>query len=78
MWLADDMSAYKKAVAAVMFAPLLRGNVNESDSVPQQGQVTEPQKQSKEELKEESDKTSETTSEHQEQTPRKSNAFRRP
>ena len=27
MWLADDMSAYKKAIAAVAFAPFLKENV---------------------------------------------------
>lgn len=78
MWLADDMVAYKKAVAAVMFAPLLRGNVNESDSVQQQEQGAEPQKQTREEARGESDETSETTSDRQEQTPRKSNVSRRP
>lgn len=78
MWLADDMAAYKKAVAAVMFAPLLRGNVNESDSVQQQEQGAEPQKQTREEARGESDETSETTSDRQEQTPRKSNVSRRP
>lgn len=35
MWLADDMAAYKKAVAAVAFAPFLKDNVK-NDNSPQQ------------------------------------------
>ena len=78
MWLADDMASYKKAVAAVMFAPLLKENVHEDNSVRQQEQVTESSKEAKEEVKEESNKPSETTSEQQEDTPRKLNVYRRP
>lgn len=80
MWLADDMAAYKKAVAAVMFAPLLKTAVQNEHFAQQQEKVTETPKQEKEEVKEEakeeSNEVDESTSEKQEESPRKQKVFR--
>lgn len=61
MWLADDMSAYKKAVAAVVFAPLLKEDVQKEQSTSMAARSTSTETVKKEQGAEE--KTAEGASE---------------
>ena len=83
MWLADDMSAYKKAVAAVVFAPLLKEDVQKEQSTSMAARSTSTETVKKEQGAEE--KTSEGTSESisetatgkEAETTRRESTFRR-
>ena len=83
MWLADDMSAYKKAVAAVVFAPSLKEDVQKEQSTSMAARSTSTETVKKEQGAEE--KTSEGTSESisetatgkEAETTRRESTFRR-
>lgn len=83
MWLADDMSDYKKAVAAVVFAPLLKEDVQKEQSTSMAARSTSTETVKKEQGAEE--KTSEGTSESisetatgkEAETTRRESTFRR-
>lgn len=83
MWLADDMSAYKKAVAAVVFAPLLKEDVQKEQSTSMAARSTSTETVKKEQGAEEktaegtSDSISETATEKEAETPRRESTFRR-
>lgn len=83
MWLADDMSAYKKAVAAVVFAPLLKEDVQKEQSTSMAARSTSTETVKKEQGAEEktaegtSDSISETATEKEAETTRRENTFRR-
>lgn len=83
MWLADDMSAYKKAVAAVVFAPLLKEDVQKEQSTSMAARSTSTETVKKEQGAEEitsegtSDSISETATEKEAETTRRESAFRR-
>ena len=83
MWLADDMSAYKKAVAAVVFAPLLKEDVQKEQSISMAARSTSTETVKKEQGAEEktaegaSESISETATEKEAETTRRESAFRR-
>ena len=83
MWLADDMSAYKKAVAAVVFAPLLKEDVQKEQSTSIAARSTSTETVKKEQGAEEktaegtSDSISETATEKEAETTRRESTFRR-
>lgn len=83
MWLADDMSAYKKAVAAVVFAPLLKEDVQKEQSTSMAARSTSTETVKKEQGAEEktaegtSDSISETATEKEAETTRRESTFRR-
>ena len=83
MWLADDMSAYKKAVAAVVFAPLLKEDVQKEQSTSMAARSTSTETVKKEQGAEEktaegaSESISETDTEKEAETTRRESAFRR-
>ena len=83
MWLADDMSAYKKAVAAVVFAPLLKEDVQKEQSTSMAARSTSTETVKKEQSAEEktaegtSDSISETATEKEAETTRRESTFRR-
>ncbi|OFO80184.1 DNA primase [Prevotella sp. HMSC077E09] len=83
MWLADDMSAYKKAVAAVVFAPLLKEDVQKEQSTSMAARSTSTETVKKEQGAEEktaegtSDSISETATEKEVETTRRESTFRR-
>lgn len=83
MWLADDMSAYKKAVATVVFAPLLKEDVQKEQSTSMAARSTSTETVKKEQGAEEktaegtSDSISETATEKEAETTRRENTFRR-
>lgn len=83
MWLADDMSAYKKAVAAVVFAPLLKEDVQKEQSTSMAARSTSTETVKKEQGAEEktaegtSDSISETATENEAETTRRESTFRR-
>lgn len=83
MWLADDMSAYKKAVAAVVFAPLLKEDVQKEQSTSMAARSTSTETVKKEQGAEEktaegtSDSISETATEKEAETIRRESTFRR-
>ena len=83
MWLADDMSAYKKAVAAVVFAPLLKEDVQKEQSTSMVARSTSTETVKKEQGAEEktaegtSDSISETATEKEAETTRRESTFRR-
>ena len=83
MWLADDMSAYKKAVAAVVFAPLLKEDVQKEQSTSMTARSTSTETVKKEQGAEEktsegtSDSISETATEKEAETTRRESTFRR-
>ena len=83
MWLADDMSAYKKAVAAVVFAPLLKEDVQKEQSTSMAARSTLTETVKKEQGAEEktaegtSDSISETATEKEAETTRRESIFRR-
>ena len=83
MWLADDMSAYKKAVAAVVFAPLLKEDVQKEQSTSMAARSTSTETVKKEQGAEEktaegtSESISETATEKEAETPRRESTFRR-
>lgn len=83
MWLADDMSAYKKAVAAVVFAPLLKEDVQKEQSTSMAARSTSTETIKKEQGAEEktaegtSDSISETATEKEAETTRRESTFRR-
>lgn len=83
MWLADDMSAYKKAVAAVVFAPLLKEDVQKEQSTSMAARSTSTETVKKEQGAEEktaegtSESISETASEKEAETTRRESTFRR-
>lgn len=83
MWLADDMSAYKKAVAAVVFAPLLKEDVQKEQSTSMAARSTSTETIKKEQDAEEktaegtSDSISETATEKEAETTRRESTFRR-
>ena len=83
MWLADDMSAYKKAVAAVVFAPLLKEDVKKEQSTSMAARSTSTETVKKEQGAEEktaegtSDSISETATEKEAETTRRESTFRR-
>lgn len=83
MWLADDMSAYKKAVAAVVFAPLLKEDVQKEQSTSMAARSTSIETVKKEQGAEEktsegtSDSISETATEKEAETTRRESTFRR-
>ena len=83
MWLADDMSAYKKAVAAVVFAPLLKEDVQKEQSISMAARSTSTETVKKEQGAEEktaegtSDSISETATEKEAETTRRESTFRR-
>jgi DNA primase len=83
MWLADDMSAYKKAVAAVVFAPLLKEDVQKEQSTSMAARSTLTETVKKEQGAEEktaegtSDSISETATEKEAETTRRESTFRR-
>ena len=83
MWLADDMSAYKKAVAAVVFAPLLKEDVQKEQSTSMAARSTSTETVKKEQGAKEktaegtSDSISETATEKEEETTRRESTFRR-
>lgn len=83
MWLADDMSAYKKAVAAVVFAPLLKEDVQKEQSTSMAAQSTSTETVKKEQGAEEktaegtSESISETATEKEAETTRRESTFRR-
>lgn len=83
MWLADDMSAYKKAVAAVVFAPLLKEDVQKEQSTSMAARSTSTETVKKEQGAEEktaegtSELISETATEKEAETTRRESTFRR-
>lgn len=83
MWLADDMSAYKKAVAAVVFAPLLKEDVQKEQSTSMAARLTSTETVKKEQGAEEktaegtSESISETATEKEAETTRRESTFRR-
>ena len=83
MWLADDMSAYKKAVAAVVFAPLLKEDVQKEQSTSMAARSTSTETVKKEQGGEEktsegtSESISETVTEKEAETTRRESTFRR-
>lgn len=83
MWLADDMSAYKKAVAAIVFAPLLKEDVQKEQSTSMTARSTSTETVKKEQGAEEktsegtSDSISETATEKEAETTRRESTFRR-
>lgn len=83
MWLADDMSAYKKAVAAVVFAPLLKEDVQKEKSTSMAARSTSTETVKKEQGAEEktaegtSESISETATEKEAETTRRESTFRR-
>ena len=83
MWLADDMSVYKKAVAAVVFAPLLKEDVQKEQSTSMAARSTSTETVKKEQGAEEktaegtSDSISETATEKEAETTRRESTFRR-
>ena len=83
MWLADDMSAYKKAVAAVVFAPLRKEDVQKEQSTSMAARSTSTETIKKEQDAEEktaegtSDSISETATEKEAETTRRESTFRR-
>ena len=83
MWLADDMSAYKKAVAAVVFAPLLKEDVQKEQSTSMAARSTSTETVKKEQGAEEktaegtSDSISETATEKEAETTQRESTFRR-
>lgn len=83
MWLADDMSAYKKAVAAVVFAPLLKEDVQKEQSTSIAARSTSTETVKKEQGAEEktaegtSESISETATEKEAETTRRESTFRR-
>lgn len=83
MWLADDMSAYKKAIAAVVFAPLLKEDVQKEQSTSMAARSTSTETVKKEQGAEEktsegtSDSISETATEKEVETTRRESTFRR-
>ena len=83
MWLADDMSAYKKAVAAVVFAPLLKEDVQKEQSTSMAARSTSTETVKREQGAEEktsegtSDSISETATEKEAETTRRESTFRR-
>lgn len=83
MWLAEDMSAYKKAVAAVVFAPLLKEDVQKEQSTSMAARSTSTETVKKEQGAEEktaegtSDSISETATEKEAETTRRESTFRR-
>lgn len=83
MWLADDMSAYKKAVAAVVFAPLLKEDVQKEQSTSMAARSTSTETVKKEQSAEEktaegtSESISETATEKEAETTRRESTFRR-
>ena len=83
MWLADDMSAYKKAVAAVVFAPLLKEDVQKEQSTSMVARSTSTETVKKEQGAEEktsegtSESISETATEKEAETTRRESTFRR-
>lgn len=67
MWLADDMSAYKKAVAAVAFAPFLKENVQTEKSA-EKGKLSVENGQQESDMKENKvEGTSQSPSEKEEE-----------
>ena len=67
MWLADDMSAYKKAVAAVAFAPFLKENVQTEKSA-EKGKLSVENGQQESDMKENKvEGTSQSSSEKEEE-----------
>ena len=67
MWLADDMSAYKKAVAAVAFAPFLKENVQTEKSA-EKGKLSVENGQKETDMKENKvEGTSQSPSEKEEE-----------
>lgn len=83
MWLADDMSAYKKAVAAVVFAPLLKEDVQKEQSTSMAARSTSTETVKEEQGAEEktaegtSKSISETATEKEAETTRRESTFRR-
>ena len=83
MWLADDMSAYKKAVAAIVFAPLLKEDVQKEQSTSMAARSTSTETVKKEQGAEEktaegtSESISETATEKEAETTRRESTFRR-
>ena len=83
MWLADDMSAYKKAVAAVVFAPLLKEDVQKEQSTSMAARSTSTETVKKEQGAEEktsegtSESISETATRKEAETTRRESTFRR-
>ena len=83
MWLADDMSDYKKAVAAVVFAPLLKEDVQKEQSTSMAARSTSTETVKKEQGAEEktaegtSESISETATEKEAKTTRRESTFRR-
>lgn len=83
MWLADDMSAYKKAVAAVVFAPLLKEDVQKEQSTSMAARSISTETVKKEQGAEEktaegtSESISETATEKEAETTRRESTFRR-
>ncbi len=83
MWLADDMSAYKKAVAAVVFAPLLKEDVQKEQSTSMAARSTSTETVKKEQGAEEktaegtSESISETATEKEAEITRRESTFRR-
>lgn len=83
MWLADDMSAYKKAVAAVVFSPLLKEDVQKEQSISMEARSTSTETVKKEQGAEEktaegtSESISETATEKEAETTRRESTFRR-
>ena len=67
MWLADDMSAYKKAIAAVAFAPFLKENVQTEKSVEKGKQSVENGQQESDMKENKVEGTSQSPSEKEEE-----------
>ena len=67
MWLADDMSAYKKAVAAVAFAPFLKENVQTEKSAEKGKQSVENGQQESDMKENKVEGTSQSPSEKEEE-----------
>lgn len=67
MWLADDMSAYKKAIAAVAFAPFLKENV-QTEKIAEKGKQSVENGQQESDMKENKvEGTSQSPSEKEEE-----------
>lgn len=67
MWLADDMSAYKKAIAAVAFAPFLKENV-QTEKTAEKGKLSVENGQQEFDMKENKvEGTSQSSSEKEEE-----------
>ncbi|WP_435528134.1 zincin-like metallopeptidase domain-containing protein [Hoylesella timonensis] len=67
MWLADDMSAYKKAIAAVAFAPFLKENVQTEKSAENGKQSVENGQQESDMKENKVEGTSQSSSEKEEE-----------